>query len=296
MNTSSKKHASTPRNFSQATWLRILKKTGNSIGDNNLPMLAASIAFGGTMAFFPLVAACVAIASIVIRPDQIQTIIHAMESYMPKDIASLFSTQIANAVGNTSANTWVALVAILLAVFGVSGAVNSVIGAINIAYGLKETRGIIKVRLMSMAMTTIMILGMLIIIPLVTVGKSFLAGFGVPAVVIDIFSLLRWPVLAIIVMIGLAIFYRFAPNRPRGKWQWISWGALVATTLWILGTVLFFVYVQYFAGLSNSYSLFAGIVALMIWLNFGGLIILIGAEINHQLEDGTNKTSDMSKA
>lgn len=286
--------ASSIRSLSTKKWAQVARKTVNVIFDRNLPILAGGIAFGGTIAFFPLVAACVAIASMVIKPEQLQTITSALESYLPKDIASLLSTQIANAIGNTSTNAWVAAIAIVLAILGVSAAVNSVIGAVNAAYDLKETRGLIKVYLMSVAMTAVMIVGALIVIPLVVVGRSLLMNFGVPPLVVDVFMVVRWPLLAVLMMVALAIFYRYAPNRRRGKWQWVSWGALMATLLWILGTVLFFVYVQYFAGFSNSYSLFAGIVALMIWLNFGGLIILIGAEVNHQLEDQTDKTSTLS--
>lgn len=278
------------RDLSKKTWARVIQKTINAVTDQNLPMLGASIAFGGTLAFFPLVAACVAIASMVIRPEQLHEIIASMSHFLPRDIHSMLTAQITNAMADTSSSMAVAVVAIVIAIFGVSGAVSSVVSAVNMAYGLKETRSVVKIRLMSMAMTFVMIIGMLIMIPLVTVGRPIFESIGTPEPLIVLLMIVRWPIMAMLVMIGLAIFYRYAPNRSRGEWQWLTWGSVIATLMWIVATALFFVYLQYFAGFSNSYSLFAGIVALMLWLNVGGVIILIGAEINRQLEERSNKT------
>src|SRR5690606_712888 len=94
----------------------------------------------------------------------------------------------------------------------------------------------------------------------------------------------RWILIMLVTILGLAIFYRFGPNRPQVRWQWVAWGAAVATVIWMLATVLFFAYVQNFANYNQSYSLFAGIIVLMIWMNLSALVVLVGAELNHQLE------------
>lgn len=279
--------ASTPKDLSWKSWKLALLKTKDAIGNKNLSMLAAGIAYGGTLAFFPLVIACVAIASMVISDDQINDVVKAISSFLPSDMASLLTAQLSNAVNNESANVLVAVAAIALALFGVSGAMNSLVSALNIAYQQKETRGFIKVRLASIGLTCLMVVGMLITLPLIALGGDLLRNLGAPELFIWTFSILRWFILAMIMTFGLAIVYRYAANRPATKWQWVSWGALMATILWLIVTALFFIYVQNFANFSDSYSLFAGIIVLMMWLNFTGLVVLVGAEVNYQLEKRT---------
>lgn len=279
--------ASTPKDLSWKSWRRAFLETKNAISNRNLSMLAASIAYGGTLAFFPLVVACVAIASIVLEPAAIKGIVSNLSAYLPKDIASLLSAQLMNALNNHAANVLIAVAAIALALFGVSGAMNSLVNALNSTYDTDETRNFIKVRLVSLGLTSMMVVGMLIILPLIVLGETILRGWHVPDILIVVFSVLRWIILAVVMVLGLAVLYRYAPDRVNAKWQWVSWGAIMATLLWLVVTALFFIYVQYFGSFNESYSLFAGIIVLMMWLNFTGLIVLVGAEINHQLERRT---------
>lgn len=279
--------ASAPTDLSWRGWKRALLQTKNAIGNKNLAPLAASIAYGGTLAFFPLVVACVAIASMVINPDDMRDIVDGLSSYLPGDIAGLLSAQLSNAIENKSANSIVAVAAIALALFGVSGAMNSLVNALNVAYERHESRGIIKVRLISLGLTCMMVVGFLIILPLIALGSNLLRSIGTPELLITVFSIGRWAILALVMALGLSVVYRYAPDRPNARWQWVSWGALIATALWLIVTALFFIYVQNFANFSDSYSLFAGIIVLMMWINFTGLIVLIGAEVNHQLEKRT---------
>lgn len=279
--------ASTPKDLSWRSWKKALVKTKDAIGNKNLSMLASGIAYGGTLAFFPLMVACVAIASILISESQMNEVVAAISSFLPSDMAGLLTAQLTNAVSNESANVLIAIAAIALALFGVSGAMNSLVGSLNVAYQVKETRNIVKVRLISLGLTCLMITGLLIILPLIALGGDLLRGVGAPEYAVWTFSLLRWVILAVVMAVGLAVVYRYAPDRPNARWQWVSWGAVMATLLWLVVTALFFIYVQNFANFSQSYSLFAGIIVLMMWLNFSGLIVLVGAEVNHQLEKRT---------
>lgn len=286
--------ASTPKDLSWASWKKAILKTKDAFGNKNLGMLAAGIAYGGTLAFFPLVVASVAIASMVISQDQINNVAANISSFLPGDMAGLLNAQLTNAVDHGSANFWVAVVAIAIALFGVSGAMNSLVGSLNVAYRVKETRGFIKVRLLSIGLTVLMVLSLVITLPLIALGGDVLRFIGLPEVLVTIFSVLRWILLAAIMTLGLAIIYRYAPDRPNARWQWVSWGAVIATLLWLLVTAVFFIYVQNFANFSESYSLFAGIIVLMMWLNFTGLVVLVGAEVNNQLERQTLLPTEQS--
>lgn len=279
--------ASSPTDLSWKSWKRALLKTKDAIKNKNLSMLAAGIAYGGTLAFFPLVIACVAIASIVISQGQMNEVVNNISSFLPSDMAGLLTAQLTNAMDNEAGNVVVAALAIGLALFGVSGAMTSLVNALNVTYKAEETRNIVQVRLISLALTCVMVVGLLITLPLIALGGDILQTLNVPNALVWVFSIVRWPLLAVIMILGLAIIYRYAPDRPSARWQWVSWGAIMATLLWLVVTALFFVYVQNFADFSESYSLFAGIIILMMWLNFTALIALVGAEVNHQLEKRT---------
>lgn len=281
--------AETPTQLSPKDWKQALLETKNALGNKNLPIYAAGVTYFSTLAFFPLVAAAVAIAGFVIDADQIQDVAASLNAYLPKDIASLVTTQLQNVSDKNPANILVAVFAILLSVFSVAGAVQNMMNAINVAYGVKESRNFIKLKLISFVLTLGMILLGLIVIPVILVSHEFLLSLGIPDVLASTYQYVRWIILALIVTVALAVFYRYAPDRKNPKWQWVSWGAVMATILWLLGTVAFFIYAQYFAGFSDSYSLFAGIIVLMTWLNISAFIVILGAEVNHRLENKTDE-------
>ncbi len=276
-----------PRHFSLKDWRIALLETKASIGTKNIGILSAGIAYFATLAFFPLVAAAVAIAAFVISDHQLGDIVHTLDTYLPADIASLISTQLENALGNSSANMIVAVVAILLSLFSVSGATQNVITATNIIYERTESRNFIILRLQSLLITAGTLLVGFIAICLLVINDSILRHIGTPEIVIAVIPYVRWILLAILISTSLATFYRYGPARRNPHWQWVSWGAVIATLVWLLGTTLFFIYAQYFARFSNTYSLFAGIIILMTWLNLTAFIVLLGAAINHRLEART---------
>lgn len=283
--------ARSPSDFSLKNWKRVLTEATDTIKDKYIAILAAGIAYYATLAFFPLVAGSVAIAALLISPAEIHDAVAALETYLPKDIATLISSQLEAALDNRGSNIIVAIVAIALSLFSVSGAMQNMIKATNAIYGVKA-RGFVKLRLRSIVMTAAAIALGFVVIAMLLINNDILNGIGAPLILGTLITYLRWPVLIALVAGTLAVFYRYGPNRPKARWQWVSWGAVVATLLWVAVTVLFFIYTRYFANFSDTYSLFAGIIVLMIWLNLSAFIFLIGAEVNHRLESKTiRKTS-----
>ena len=255
-----------------------------AFSNKNIPLLAAGVAYFATLAFFPLLAAAVSIAAFVISESQLQTVVQELNVYLPADIASLITTQLQNLSSAGSSNILVAAIAIAISLFSVSGAVQNLMKAVGQIYGSEQSRGFVKARLASLAMTGGLIVVAFIVIPLLIVSPEFLQNWGVPALATAVLPYLRWIALIGIVTIVLAVLYRYSRDEHSVRWQWISWGAGIATILWLVGTALFFIYAQYFANFSDSYSLFAGIIVLMTWINLSAFIALFGAEINHQLE------------
>lgn len=279
--------ANSPLKFRWVDWKRALLATKDAISAKRIGILAAGIAYFATLAFFPLMAATVGIASFIINDDQLHDILTGIEGFLPADIASLISTQLATALQDRASSLFIIIFGILLSLFSISGAITNLLSAANVSYEVKETRTFIRLRLASLAIMASGAVTGILIIGLLLLNEPLLAAIGIPDPVITTVSIIRWPIIALIVTVSLAFFYRYGPNRNNPKWQWVTWGSVIAAVVWLIGTAAFFVYARYFANFSESYSVFAGIIVLMTWLNLSAFIVLLGAEINYRLEQRT---------
>jgi membrane protein len=280
--------ADSPPQLSGSAWKRALKETKSALRNKSLPMLAAGVAFFTTLSFFPMLAAGVAIAALVIDQGQIAQIIASLDTYLPKDLASLISTQLETLSGKKAGNALVATFAILLSLYSASAATQNLIKATNHSYDVTESRSFVKMKLLSLALTVGGLVLGFTLIALLLVTTDFLRVIGMPETLATTIIWLRWPLILAIITITLAAFYRYGPDRKDPKWQWVSWGAGAATLIWLIGTALFFLYAQNYGNFSESYGVFAGVIILMTWLNLSAFIFLLGAEVNHHLERQTD--------
>lgn len=277
-----------PPELSLRDWKQALVETKNALRDKNLSIISAGISYFASLAFFPTIAAAVAIAAFIMTPVQIQNVVSGIEGYMPRDMASLVTTQLSSQANAERASLVVAIVAITISLISASGAIDKIIKGLSIAYDTKETRSFIKLKLLSIGLMLGVILIGIIVVLLLAASPAVLMGVGMPEMLANSINWLRWVILIVIVSVVLSALYRYGPDRPTAKWQWVSWGATTATVIWLIATALFFVYVQNFANFSESYSVFAGIIIMMIWFNISALIVLVGAQVNHRLETKTN--------
>lgn len=282
-----KTFARSPRKFALKDWKNALQEAGMAIKTKRLPILAAGVAYFLTLAVFPGIAAFVAILSFVISESQLTDAVHSIETYLPTDIARLITSQLESALENPSSSFFIVVAGIAIALFGLSGAVTNSIKAVNATYDRVETRKFITLRAISLAFLATGVVIAVLVGGLLALSESYLVSIGIPEFLATLIIIVRWVVVAALAALGLAVFYRYAPDRDSPHWQWVTWGSCIATAVWLIGTTLFFVYVRYLANYTDTYSVFAGIVVLMIWLNLSAFAILLGAEINHRLENQT---------
>jgi len=161
------------------------------------------------------------------------------------------------------------------------------IDALNVIYGENEKRGFIALNLLSLAMTIgglvlfLLAIGSVIVLPLVFAWFG-IEGFGNWAI-----ALLRWPAIMILAAFALAVLYRYGPSRREAQWRWLSVGAVVATLMWIAGSALFSLYLSNFADYNATYGSLGAGIGLMMWLWLTSIAVLIGAEINAEIEHQT---------
>lgn len=258
----------------------------DDMNTSNTALLAAAIAYFCALAFFPLFTVSLAVASLAISPEQVESVVEQVNTYLPQDIASLVSSQLQAQAGKQADNIIIAIIAIGVSLFGASAALQNTIRSLNVIYKVKETRNTVRLRLLSITALVIGMLLMALVIGLLVIDE-YMINLGVPAALVTTVDIVRWPLLLGIMITAYTLLYRYGPNRSRIRWRWASWGALAATLIWFVITIGFFAYMRLVPAFGSSYALFAGIVVLMMWFNFSALALLIGAHINARIEKHT---------
>jgi membrane protein len=267
-------------------WRDVLVRTWKEAGDDNVGLLAAGVAFYAFLAFVPLLAATVLVYGLAAEPQTVADHIRKLFGVLPRDAAALIGDQLKSMTESPdAAKGWSLVVAIALAVYGASKGSGAIVTALNIAYEVKESRGFIKSTILSLAMTV----GALVVLVIAAAGISVMAWVeaffpGFPAWAHDVFRILFWAVAVVAVGFGLAAVYRYAPNRPDAPWVWISPGSASATLLWLAASLGFGFYVSQFGNYNATYGSLGGVVVFLTWLYLSAYIVLMGGEMNSELE------------
>ena len=180
---------------------------------------------------------------------------------------------------------------LVLALWSASRGMSGLITSLNIAYEEKERRGFFKLNLLALGLTIALVLGGLVVIALVAVLPAAVQLIGLRDATRWLLLGLEWPLLVVVVMFGLAAIYRYAPAREKPQWRWVSPGAIAATSLWIIGSIAFTVYVANFNSYDKTYGSLGGVVILLTWLYLSAFVVLLGAAINAQSEKQTRRDS-----
>jgi membrane protein len=269
-------------------WFQIAKRGWAEAKVDNVPLLAAGMAYYAFLAIFPALIAAVLLYGFFADPAQIASQINSLGAARPKDVRGLVTDQLTMASGSGKAG-FGAVLAILLALFSASGGVGNMMTAINTAYDEEETRGFLKKRAIALALTLGALVFFLLVITLVAVVPAVLQVLGTGGIVEFLIQVVRWVLIVVVIAGALAVLYRVAPDRDAPKMRWTSVGAGIATVLWVLASVAFSIYVANFGSYAKTYGAIAGIVILLLWLFITSYAILLGAEINAESEQQTVK-------
>ena len=174
-----------------------------------------------------------------------------------------------------------------LALWSANAGMKAIIDALNIVYEEEEKRGFIKLNLVSFAFTLGAIAAMLLSVAAIVVFPLLLARFGLESMTAMLVSILRWPLLLLMVMTGLALLYRYGPSRRQPKWQWVSVGSVLATLAWLGGSALLSWYLANFANYDATYGSLGAAIGLMMWMWMSSIVVLFGAELNSEIEHQT---------
>jgi membrane protein len=272
-----------PQRLSRGEWVSVFKRTGKEFLADDCMGLAQEVAYSSLLAFFPAIVALLGLLDLVNAYSSLQSFLNPVA---PKAVTQLISTFQQDSGGGGS------VVALVVGVFGAvwaaSGAMGSVVKAVNRAYDRLETRPFWKVRIISIILVVasgLVTAGMLLLIVVGgTLGDAIARKAHARGAFTWTWNIARWPIAFVIVLLLFALIYYLAPNRDQRNWRWVTPGSLVGGVLWIVLSGLFALYASFSGSFTKTYGSLAGGIVLLLWLNYTAWAILFGAELNSELD------------
>jgi membrane protein len=283
------REAKTPAQIPAPGWKEIAIRTWKEGSKDNISLVAAGVAFYGLLAMVPLLGATVLTYGLVASP---QTVLHNVQSLttsMPKDVAELIGDQLMNVVKTSGSKKGLGLlVAIAVALWGARNAASSIITALNIAYEEEEKRGLVRVTLLSLAITAAGVI--LAIIGGFGIGvmaqlENLVPNLGPVGIILG--KVITYLLLAAVAAAAAATLYRYGPSRTKARWTWITPGSVFFAVAWVLLTLGFGFYVSHFGKYNVTYGSLGGVIVFITWLYLSSFVLLYGAEFNSEIEHQT---------
>lgn len=287
--------APAPGTIPRSGWREILLRTKREIAHDNVSLVAAGVAFYGLLAVFPGIAALVSIYGLVADPTTASQLFTAMPG-LPIEAREILVAQAEKVASAPASTLGLSLVgALLLTIYSASRAVSAIITALNISYGESETRGFVRLSLLSFALTAgILVFGVLALGFIVAV-PAVIDALHLPTWLATILHLLPWPLLGVAAVGVLAMLYRLGPARRQPSWAWLRVGAAVATVLWLVGSAGFSFYVANFGSYNETYGSVGALVILLMWFYLSAYVVILGAELNSEIERQTQLDAERAR-
>jgi membrane protein len=276
-----------PYRLSLRSWGSALKSTVKEFLADDCFGLAQQVAFSSLLAFFPSVILVIGLLGLL-GSGAYDSLIHLLGSVAPKGVLDAIDLAKQSSAGNHAGSAIALFIGVVGALWAASGATASIIKAVNRAEDLEETRPFWKVRLLALAL--VMLVG------LVTATLFVLIIFGGPigdavakrahlgSEFTVLWNILRWPIAFAGILAFFAIVYWLAPNRSPRNWKWLTPGSILGAVLWLALSALFALYTSFSSSYDRTYGSLAGAIILLLWLNYSAVALLMGAELNAELE------------
>jgi membrane protein len=270
--------------------VEFFKRTVKEIGEDHLAAFAGNLTYKGLFALFPFAVFLLSLLGLFGAPELLDSLLEQARIVLPQDVVGLLEDQLVG-IAQTKAQgafTVGAIVSLLLALWGVSGAFRSVMEAMNVMYEIEEGRPFWKKYLISILLSLgvaallLTALGLVVFGP--DIGGAIANAVGLSSVFEFVWNVVKWPVLVCIVLFAFALVYYFAPDVEQ-RFKFVSPGSIVAVVMWLLFSLLFRLYVEGFGSYDKTFGSFAGIIILMLYIYYSSFIMLVGAQINQVIED-----------
>lgn len=269
-------------------WWAIIRRVKDELAEDHTTLSAAGVAFYFFLSMIPAMSAGVSIYGLVADPQQVQERARSLFGTLPEEARQLLTEQLTAIVSSSGgALTFSLISSLVLSLYSASSGFGHLVEAIKVAYDDREKRGFLKERALALLVTVVAVVGFAVAVATVVLC-AWLAGQLAAAPVLAWLLRLAWlPVIVVGFVAALSALYRLAPTRVAARGRWVSVGSVVAVLIWITASVGFQVYVTNFGSYNETYGSLAAVVVLLFWLFLTAFAILLGAQINAEIEHRT---------
>ena len=290
------RRAKHPLQIPWAGWKDILRRTYSEMNSDRLLSIAGGVAFFTLFAIFPAITALVSAYGLFFKASTITDDLSMLHDVVPVNVMNIVTEQAARIASSANGTLTVGVIAgILIMVWSAMGGVKAMIDALNVIYEQEEARSFLKLNLVALAFTIGGFAAFLIAVAAVVVMPLALNSVGLGGASATLMQVLRWPALLVFLLLGLSVLYRYAPHRRHARWQWVSVGSVFAAVVWIGASYLFSWYLAKFNSYNATYGSLGAVVAMMMWLWISSIVVLLGAELNAEIEHQTAQDSTVGR-
>lgn len=277
-------------------WKDIFWRVYAQIDEDRLLAVAGGVVFFALLALFPAVTAIVSFYGLFANSSTINETLTATAMIVPADALNIVRDQIERVVSRSDSKLSVGFfIGLGIALWSANAGMKAIIDALNVVYEETEKRGFIKLNLISLAFTIAAVLAVILALGFVVAFPLVMDRLGLGPLTEGIIRVTRWPALALVVISGLAVIYRYGPSRRWPRWQWISVGSLFAALVWLFGSLIFSWYLSNFANYDATYGALGAVIGMMMWMWLSVVVILVGAELNSEIEHQTARDTTVGR-
>jgi membrane protein len=291
------RNAAAPSEIPAPGWKDVLWRTFSEVMDDRVTLIAAGVTYYLLLALFPALGVLVSLYGLIADAASIEKQMGFLVGIVPAGGLDLIRAQLHNLTAPRNSTLGIALVvSFLFALWSANNGMKALFEAMNVAYGEREKRNIIVLNVLSMAFTIGALLVVIALIFVIGIVPAALALLYLDAWTETLARWTPWPFMLLLVGTGTMLIYRYGPSREDAKIRWITWGAVMSTLLWMISTIAFSYYLNNFSDYNATYGTLGALVAFMVWVWLSVVILIIGAELNAELEHQTKQDSTTGSA
>ena len=269
-------------------WKDILLRVYNGISDDRILANAAGVTYYALLALFPGIAAVVSIYGLFADPNTIIGHVDTVAGFAPGGAIDVIRDQLTRLSAQGSTRLGVSfLIGLLVSLWSANSGIKALFDSLNAVYEEQEKRSFIRLNLVTLSFTIATIAFLLIALACVIALPVALNFFPVPGVTTLLLKTARWPLLLVLVALGLTLIYRYGPSRDEPRWQWITWGSAFAAIVWLAASALFSWYAASFGSFNKTYGSLGAVIGFMTWMWLSIIVVLLGAKLNAEIEHQT---------
>ena len=278
-----------PWKFTLRDWRQILTRVAREVGNDNVGVIAAGVAFFCLLAIFPFITACLSIYGYFADPADVQNLLTSVSGLLPGEAWMLVNEQISSVVAQPDATLGLGIaIGLVVALYSAGAGIRAIMRAMNIAYGEVESRGVAKFYALAASMTLAAIIFLWVALAIIIGVPALLSIMRLDGLAEILTRALPWVLLIALFAFASGVLYRFGPSRRPAKKRWVYPGILFTTGMWLLMSAAFSFFVANFGRYNTTYGSLGAVIVLLIWFWLTAFVVIVGAELNAEMERQTS--------